>query len=187
MNVVKLCVLSLTLGLLYGCASGAKQQNMVYDQTSGLDYDAALYGEIEVAEVAGGEETNPLWTSEISDAAFRDAVEMSLVSQRLWGEDARYALAVELMEVDQPLFGLDFTVTTEVRYCLTDTRTGEVLMDEQVSGQHTATPGDAFIAVKRLRLANEGAGKDNIAGLLEKLAELQIGGEKIALVPAAAH
>lgn len=165
---------------LYGCAFGAKQENMVYAEVRGLTYDPALHSEVEVASVVGGEETNPLWTSEISNDAFKRAVEISLSVQGLWAQDARYQLEVQLLEVKQPLFGLDCTVITYVRYLLIDRHTGRVVMDEQVVGQHTATVGDAFVGIKRLRLANEGAGKENIAGLMRKLATLQVSDVKVS-------
>ena len=49
-----------------------------------------------------------------------------------------------------------------------------MVLNETVVAPYTATIGDAFAAIKRLRLANEGSGKANIQGLLDKLAELQI-------------
>lgn len=73
------------------------------------------------------------------------------------------------------MFGLDFEVTTHVKYILTDREnTGAVVLNETIVAPYTATIGDAFAAIKRLRLANEGSGNANIQGLLEKLAELQI-------------
>ena len=73
------------------------------------------------------------------------------------------------------MFGLDFEVTTHVRYILTDRENkGTVVLNETVVTPYTATIGDAFAAIKRLRLANEGSGKANIQGLLDKLSELQI-------------
>jgi hypothetical protein len=40
---------------------------------------------------------------------------------------------------------------------------------------------EAFAAIKRLRLANEGAGQKNIEMLLEKLSELKINQSEISL------
>ena len=73
------------------------------------------------------------------------------------------------------MFGLNFEVTTHVKYILTDRESnGSVIMNETIVAPFTATVGDAFAAIKRLRLANEGSGKANINGLLEKLSELRI-------------
>jgi len=80
------------------------------------------------------------------------------------------------------MFGLDFEVTTHVRYILTDSdNNGAVVLNETVVTPYTATIGDAFAAIKRLRLANEGSGKANIQGLLDKLSELRIQPANISL------
>ena len=87
-----------------------------------------------------------------------------------------------MVEIDQPSFGFDMTVTTHVRYVLTDTTINSVIYDEIIVAPHTATVGDAFAGVKRLRLANEGSGKKNIEGLLEKLSKLKINKNEISVV-----
>lgn len=159
---------------LSGCASGAKMGNMVYDGPA-KHFDTALKSSVEVADVSGGEETNPAWTSEISNDAFSGALQQSLRNQGLLSGAGRYQLEAHLLEVDQPVFGLDFEVSTHVKYVLKDRENnGAVVLDETIVAPYTATVGDSFVAIKRLRLANEGSGKANIAALLEKLSKLQI-------------
>ncbi|EMP56290.1 hypothetical protein MSNKSG1_10463 [Marinobacter santoriniensis NKSG1] len=159
---------------LSGCASGAKMGNMVYEGPVNT-YDTALQSNVNVANVSGGEDTNPAWTSEIDNDAFAGALKQSLRKQGLLSGDGRYQLEALLLEVDQPMFGLDFKVTTHVKYILTDRKNnGAVVLNETVVAPYTATVGDAFVAIKRLRLANEGSGKANIQSLLEKLSELKI-------------
>ncbi|TBW57619.1 hypothetical protein EZI54_06140 [Marinobacter halodurans] len=166
---------------LSGCASGAKMGNMVYDGPT-KTFDTALESNVEVANVSGGEETNPAWTSEISNDSFAGALQQSLRNQGLLSGAGRYQLEARLLEVDQPVFGLDFEVSTHVKYVLTDRENnGAVVLDETIVAPYTATVGDAFVAIKRLRLANEGSGKANIAALLDKLSELQIQPGEISL------
>ncbi len=143
-------------GVLFGCASGAKVENMSYMEAKHR-YADALEANVGVNDVSGGTETNPLWTSEISNDAFRQAVKDSLSSQGLLSESGNYDLAIQLLEVKQPIMGFDLTVTTRIRYVLTDKSSDEVVMDEMIITPHTSTMADAFAAVKRLRLANEGA------------------------------
>ncbi|MBS8240891.1 hypothetical protein DYI22_10290 [Marinobacter lipolyticus] len=169
-------ILAVLAALLYltGCASGAKMGNMVYEGPINT-YDTALQSNVDVYSVSGGEETNPAWTSEIDNDAFAGALKQSLRKQGLLSGEGRYQLEAILLKVEQPLFGLDFEVTTHVKYILTDREnTGAVVLNETIVAPYTATIGDAFAAIKRLRLANEGSGNANIQGLLEKLAELQI-------------
>src|SRR5438067_8379951 len=60
-----------------------------------------------------------------------------------------------------------------VRYVLTESATGKVILDEQVRAEHTATGGDAFYGPDRLRLANEGSARKNITALVAKLNALR--------------
>ena len=158
--------------LLTGCASGAKMQNMV--ATPNLSYNLGLKKQISAQQVTGGSETSPLWTSEISCQSFKAAIESSLKSEGLFSDKGRYTLKANIIDVGQPFMGFNMTVTTHVRYILTDVRTNKIVLDEIIVTPFTATVSDAFVAVTRLRLANEGAGKANIKGLLKKLASLQV-------------
>ncbi len=181
MKKLKLSLLLFIAVFLYGCASGAQFKNMAYTETSGFEYDNALKNNIGVPHVTGGEKTNPLWTSEISSEAFQEAIKLSLSSKGLLSESARYQLKVTLLEVEQPLFGLDIKVTTHVNYVLTDTITNNVIFNDLITAPYTATVGDAFVAIKRLRLANEGAGRSNIEAFLIRLSSLQISVKDISL------
>jgi len=181
MNKINLLFLSFVVVFLYGCASGAKYENMAYTESSDLKYDQELKNSVGVSAVDGGKKTNPLWTSEISNEAFQEAVKLSLSSQGLLSESGRYQLTIKLIEVDQPIFGLDFEVTTHVNYVLTDTKNNKVVLNDVVVAPYTATIGDAFVAMKRLRLANEGSGRNNIKGFLEKLSALNISPSEVSL------
>lgn len=181
MNKLKVISLPILVVFLFGCASGAKFENMAYTESTGLEYDKDLKNDVALSAVEGGEKTNPLWTSEISNEAFKAAVEMSLSSQGLLSENGRYQLKVKLAEVDQPMFGLDLTVTTHVNYILIDSKTDKVIFDDIIVSPYTATIGDAFVAVQRLRLANEGSGKKNIEGLIKKLSSLNVSASEVSL------
>ncbi len=139
-----------------------------------LGFDQGLKKQIDVESVSGGEKTNPAWTSEISNENFSLALKRSLDHYGLFSAVGRYQLDVQMLDVDQPLFGLDMTVTTRVRYSLTDMESNRVVIDEIVSAPYTATVGEAFLGAERLRKANEGSGKKSIQFLLERLAELKI-------------
>lgn len=173
MNIIRLILVIGLSGFLFGCASGAKVENMTYTGTQ-HQFDRALESNVGVQDVSGGTDTNPLWTSEISNDAFRQAVKNSLSSQGLLSEQGNYDLAIQLIEVNQPIMGFDLTVTTHIRYVLRDKTTDKVVLDEMIITPHTATMGDAFAAVKRLRLANEGSARKNIESLIEKLVQLKI-------------
>lgn len=165
---------------LAGCASGAQVENMIYKGDK-HEYSSEIKENVMLSSVTGGEETNPVWTSEISDEAFSGAIKQSLKNEGLYSEDGKYDLSVEMLEIDQPSFGFDMTVTTIVKYVLTDKASGEVIIDKEVNAPYTATVGDAFSGVKRLRLANEGSSQENIKGLLALLSELNLGIDQVSM------
>lgn len=164
---------------LSACASPARTSNMVVDRASSsaaATSGSPLVGAINLAEVSGGEPTNPMWTSEVGNAEFREALRLSLIANNLLSlapAQARYNLTADLHSLSQPMIGLDMTVTAAVRYILVemDSQTGEPALrfNELVTMPYTATFGDSPIGIERLRLANEGAIRENITELLARL------------------
>ena len=149
----------------------------------GNTYAPALQDNLQLSEVKGGQATNPMWTSEIGGTEFQAALQQSLGNAGLLsaGDKAPYSLRANLVRVDQPMFGLDFEVTSEVEYTLVDNATGKELLRETLRTPFTAGVGDAFVAVKRLRLANEGSARENISALLKRLSELNIEAKQVSL------
>jgi len=176
MKIVKLSAVLFACALLFGCATGAKIDNMtVKPGELSSNYDNALSDGVKISDVTGGKKTNPAWTSEISSEAFSDALKESLVSEKIYLDNGRYSLSAELLKVKQPVLGINMKVTTHIKYVLRDTKDNNtILLDETLIVPYTATIGDAFVGVKRLRLANEGSAKANIKEFLAKLAELKI-------------
>jgi hypothetical protein len=163
-------VMTLAVG---ACAGPAERANMAVSNLSAPiePVDGGLMGGIAVASVEGGRETNPLWTSEVGDEDFRGALNDSLRTYG-WlseGEAPRYILRAHLLEIRQPLVGLDMTVTAKVRYELVDAVNEEPSQAETVTTEHTVTYGQAFAADDRVRMANEGAIRGNIQEFLTRL------------------
>jgi hypothetical protein len=103
------------------------------------------------------------------------AVQQSLENADFLGKaSAPYALRANLLRIDQPLIGLDFEVTSEVEYALVEVASNQVIVREVIRTPFTAGVGDAFIAIKRLRLANEGAARVNIESFLKRLSAPKI-------------
>lgn len=153
--------------LIAACASGAKPVAMV-PSTTPVAAINKFAGAITVATVTGGEETSPLWTSEISNADFQVALMAALKQAGFSGASEDYALNVELLEISQPLIGISMTVTSTVRYSLTD-RDGITAFSETVQSPHTAQFSESFLAVERLRLANEGSARANLGQFIKLL------------------
>ena len=158
--------------MLGACASGANTGAMIVpvSQANIIDAKSPLHGAIAVAGVSGGQKTNPMWTSEVSNEAFLEALKQSLSAHLLLGNDtARYKLTAELLEVKQPMFGFDMKVTAKVKYTLAPAAGGAPILEKIIETPYTAAMSDAFVAVKRLQLANEGAIRTNIQALIDTL------------------
>ncbi len=158
-----------------GCASRAKPDAMTVLTTPLTQRSSS---DITVT-VIGGKETASSGTPQISDADFAQALSDSFSKTGLFAKvsqsgPAKYALEAFLVRLEQPLFGFSFTVTLEVSYALSRSEPKEVLWKKSITTTHTATTGDAFIAVTRLRLATEGAAKNNIEQAIREISNLKL-------------
>lgn len=168
-NVLGLIVLAPLLG---ACATGARIDAMTASPSSmaPIAPSSPGFGAISLGTVTGGRETNPFGRSQVSDEDFRAALAQSLAASRLTAAGAgRYRLDAELVELDQPLIGLDITVTARVRYTLTPANGGAPRFDQMVETPYTAAFGEDVYGVERFRLADEGAMRANIESAMEKL------------------
>lgn len=129
-------------------------------------------------DASGGKETSSMGASQISDEAFaqalRDSIEKSGLFAKVSPSGARYKLTGFIGKVDQPLIGLSLTVKMEVNYSLVDTQSGTTVWAKDIASEYTAMTGEAFAAVKRLRLANEGAARENIQQAIAAMAALKL-------------
>jgi hypothetical protein len=170
--MIRNLLLVLSLLSLAACASPAERANMSVTPTSLVQpSDPSLVGGIAIGTIDGGQETNPLWTSEVSSEDFRGALSDSLRNHGLLaeGKPPRYLLNGHLLGLQQPLVGLSMTVSSNVNYELIDAATIEPVHGESVGAKYTAQFSDAFAGIKRLRLANEGAIRENIKEYLDRL------------------
>jgi hypothetical protein len=163
---------AVAVAALSGCATPASEEGMTVALTPAIQAaPQALRGQVAVKDVSGGRETNPLWMSNVGSDGFRSALAASLKKAGLAGSDeaSRYLVAATIQNVEQPLMGFNLTVTMTVDYQLIERATNTVAWKETVTRPYTAGVGDAFLGTERLRLANEGAARANIATFLELL------------------
>jgi len=128
----KLLIISTAI-ILAGCTSAAKPGAMavkVSDDTI-ISADSKLSQAVSIAGVDGGKKTTPLWTSEVSNEDFTEALNQSLAAHAMLAEgEGKYKLTAELQKLKQPLAGLNMSVTSIVKYTLTDTSSGDVVMED---------------------------------------------------------
>ena len=168
----KLPVVALLSIMLSACAEPARVDQMVPTAATPLATGSPLENALCVTSVKGGEETNPLWTSEVDNAAFRDALEQALTNNRMAASGtAACAFDVEanLLGLAQPVAGFDMEVTANVNYSVLEHASQAPYFQSTVVTPYTADFSSAFLGIERLRLANEGAIRTNIEKFLEEL------------------
>lgn len=172
-RLVILIAISLVIG---GCASPARIDQMTVYSPVGKT-NPALKDGIAVTDVTGGRETSAMWTSQVSSDDFRRALETSLQNAGLYNRVAgasRFQLTADLTRLDQPMLGLDMTVTSTVRYSLVDTKTRKEVYGRVIQMPFTAKFSDAFAGVERLKIANEGSVRANIQAVIDDLIALKL-------------
>lgn len=169
---MKFMVLSAVLAaytLLNGCATPAETQAMIVSPDASIGQNPKLKGKVTIGNVAGGQETNPLWTSQVDNQSFRDALSGSLSAFGYLASDpkaASHKVDANLMSLNQPIFGLTLDVQSNIQYTVT---TGGTSKEHVISATGSATFSDAAVAITRLRLANERSIKENITQFLKQL------------------
>ncbi len=174
---IRVSFLAATLASLGACASGARPEAMLLmAATAGAAPVSAGhpgYQAMSIAQVQGGNETNPMWSSDISNPDFQKALETSLKAFNYIAPDGglgKYKVTASITAVDKPFMGLDMSVTMKVRYSVAN-NSGGMAFDDTIAATGTATMGEAFAGVERLRLAIEKAAKANIEAFLGRLSK----------------
>nr|WP_324259752.1 hypothetical protein [Cellvibrio fontiphilus] len=129
--------------------------------------------------VAGGQETSALGKSNVADADLKTAIEETILKTKAFKElvkvgGADYELSASIMTVNQPSMGFSFTVKTDIAWKLRKVDGDRVVWRKVVQSEHTAGAGEAFAGVTRLRLATEGAIKNNIELAFKEIATLNL-------------
>lgn len=167
-KIIKRVGVIVSLALLSGCAAApANKHAMVVSPVSVVS--AEQKGRFVVNSVTGGKATNPFWTSQVSNESFEAALKESLAFSGLSaadGADGKYKVDAELVSLKQPLFGLTFDVVSTVNYTVAGDGVKKVF---PIVATGTATTSDAFVAISRLKIANEKSIQENIKAFIQQL------------------
>lgn len=162
----------LTLG---GCATPVSHEALVPAML-----EVSTHHPQSVAVVAsGGKETSAAGKPQVSDTELQQAVATAIAQSKTFsrvvdGKNGDYILIVNVFSVTQPSFGLSFTVGVEMGWTLTRADNGAKVWQEAIKSEHTVSTGEAFVAVTRLKLATEGAIRNNVKQGLVKLSALSL-------------
>lgn len=168
-------LLIVLLALTAGCASGVRPSAMVPQ-----DFSVAVQSSRSVhASVSGADETDPMWGSQLSSSAFHEALVAAIQRSGVFatvvsGPEADYQLRVRLVDLDQPFAGFNMTVGLTCKWTLVNEATGDSVMEATITSEHTAKVGDSLVGVKRLRIAREGAARENIREGIERVSRLTL-------------
>lgn len=174
-NTLAIACSALLIVGLTGCASSANKDAMVAsDVQIAKKHDRSV-----TVRTGGGAETTAMDSSNVADADLKAAIEESIVKTQVFksvlqGKDSDYDLAVSIVKLEKPVFGLTFTVNMEATWVLVKQSDKSVVLKKSVQSTSTATFSDAAAAVTRLRLAVEGAAKRNIEQGLQAIAGLSL-------------
>jgi hypothetical protein len=161
--------------LLAGCAAPAHKESMAPVALT----PANKHPHTVRVETRGGAETGVMDSSNIGNADLKAAIETSIRQSGLFksvvqGKEGDYELTVNIIQLDKPLFGGAFTVTLETGWTLAKAADRSIVLRKAVRTSHTATMSDSFVGVTRLRLAVEGAVRENIRQGLQAVSEAKL-------------
>lgn len=171
----RLLTASLIVIVLGACSSPANREAMrPTDMAINKHFPYALH-----VKTGGGAETGAMDSSNIADADLKAAIEDAVTQSKLFksvvqGSDGDYELSVSVTSLNKPVFGGTFTVDMETAWSLVKLSDKKVVMQRSVKASGTATMGDAFAAVTRLRLAVEAAARNSISEGLQAIAGLNL-------------
>lgn len=160
--------LALALIAVAGCSSETRSTAIVAPATSStlVDSNSPLFQSVVVGEVNGGEETTlTTLTSKVSNASFREALTTSL---RLNGmlspqPESDFIVDATIVSIEQPTLQLNFTTTATVSYLVRARKTNKALYENTLTTTSEAKFTDSIVRQERIRLATEGAMRENIA------------------------
>lgn len=174
-KLMAVSALLLAAALAGGCATPTTSQGM----TPAAIQTTTKHAKTVSLNVSGGQETESTGKSQISNSAYAQALTDAINNSKIFssviqGRSSDYQLNVTIFNMDQPSFGLSFTVKMEAGWQLKRVSDGATVWQESIKSEHTATTSDAFAGVTRLRLATEGAARNNIELGLSRISALKL-------------
>jgi hypothetical protein len=172
-GLIVLTVATLTLS---ACASRAVMQNMVVSTqemkatSPSLDFKNGMT----IAKFDSDETTNPPWTLKVDRASFQGALSASLEQNGLLADQqslSKFDVFASIVSLKQPMLALDFKVTSSVNYQVVERDTKVTWYEELISASYTPVYSDNGFTLEGLRLANEGAIRENIKEFITQLSK----------------
>ncbi|MFT6362050.1 MAG: hypothetical protein ACJAZ8_000447 [Planctomycetota bacterium] len=172
-NRLRTLLATLVLGFA-SCASTASSDAMAVTDFEANTAPIYIQEAITVTQVAGAPNSPSWYESAIINPEFKKALSVSLLSLG-WlqvPEQARYHLTANIQEQETNMRGLDAEAWVTTRYVLIKAKATTPIYDHTIKTGFQVPHGVAFTGVEKMRLALEGAAKQNITELLQGLTSL---------------
>jgi len=163
--MIKFTLIALMFLLLGACAGGPRLEAMVPDVATNavIAENSSLWKSTGIGEISGSTKTNKLWKTQITNEVFAKALRQSFGLHAVLSEGVgKYKASAKLKELRQPFLGFELAVTARVEYTVTRTSDKFIVFNRMITETYTSTLKDSYVFSDRLKLANEGAIKDNI-------------------------
>jgi len=160
---------------LSGCATPVTHEALVP-----VSLEVTKHHPQSVAVVAsGGTETSAIGKPQVSDVELQQAVTAAINQTKTFsrvvdGKNGDYILTVNVFSISQPSFGFSFTVGVEMGWTLTRADNSTKIWQEAIKSEHTVGATEAFVGATRLKLATEGAIRNNVKQGLVKISALSL-------------
>ncbi|MFY7865118.1 hypothetical protein [Roseateles sp.] len=167
---------------LAGCGTPTEPPNLALSAADSLQMRGwvpeRLRSQVVLSPVIGGQPTGMFWGSKISNAALQEALDSSLRSTGMLALSpgaGNYQLDAQLVELEQPFIGVNVKVVVTIAYTAVEKRSGTVLYQRRLRSQYVAEFGSAMLDPnERLRLASEGAVRNNVNLMMRDLIALAL-------------
>ena len=126
-------------------------------------------GDIDLISIEGGVISAP--TGGTVAAVWRTALIEAFNRTLVFSDDGaqKVSIAVTVLKLETPLFGLSWTTETVARYEVIDRKNGDVIFAEDIAASGTTPLGEAFLGRTRERESVNRAVQNNIAEFLSAI------------------
>ncbi|MCV2353559.1 hypothetical protein LNV09_05220 [Paucibacter sp. B2R-40] len=167
---------------LAGCGTATDPPSMALSSKESLQMRGwvpdRLRGQISLSPVTGGQPTGSMWGSKVSNLALQESIEESLRATGMLAlrpGTGNYQMEVQLIELEQPIIGLNTRVAVTLAYTVVEKRSGTVVYQRRLRSAYVAEFTSAMVDPnERLRLATEGAVRSNVNSMLRDLIALAL-------------
>ena len=151
-----------------GLGACATPQAMTVDTGAVVTANPKYRNAIAVRSVTGGQVMNALTVMGVANEPFKAALEGSLAANGYLVQSGspKFHVDAQILNLDQPLIGLDLDVTADVSYKVSGPGVDATY---PIKTTARASFSDSPIAADRMRVANERAMQQNIKQFLQSL------------------